>query len=366
MKILLENLSKHFGAVKAVDDVNLEINDGEFMSLVGPSGCGKTTILRLIAGLESPTSGEIYFDGTPVSRVPPGRRNVAMVFQSYAIYPHMTVLDNIAFPLETRGVEKKERVRRAKEAAEFVRIEGFLDRRPSELSGGQRQRVALARAIVRQPSAYLMDEPLSNLDAKLRLFMRAELKRMHLKLEVTTVYVTHDQVEAMAMSARVAVMNEGILQQVGTPDDLYSCPENQWVAGFIGSPPMNLIDAAFTEREGVKYLTIGESTISLEGGVAEELMRKATGAKTVAGFRPEHLSVHTEPKPDSLEGELYALEPLGEYIIVDVMLQDKLIKAKTAPGFTAEIGSKVYLTFDKEALYIYIQEQLVSRGCSSP
>lgn len=366
MEILLEKLSKHFGGVKAVDNINLEIKDGEFISLVGPSGCGKTTSLRLIAGLETPTSGEIYFDGKTVSRVPPGRRNVAMVFQSYAIYPHMTVLDNIAFPLEARGVAKKERVKMAKEAAEFVQIEELLNRKPAQLSGGQRQRVALARAIVRQPSVYLMDEPLSNLDAKLRVFMRAELKRMHQKLKVTTIYVTHDQVEAMAMSDRVAVLNEGVLQQVGTPDELYSCPGNQWVAGFIGSPPMNLIECTLTERDGVKYLSIGEFGIPLGDGLADELRKRVTGANLVFGVRPEHLAVHREPKADSLEAEVYAVEPLGEYAIVDVMLQDKLIKAKTAAGFTAPVGSKAYLTFDKEAVYIYDQEKLLARRCSNP
>jgi len=366
MEIRLENLSKHFGGVKAVDSVNLEVKTGEFISLVGPSGCGKTTTLRLIAGLETPTSGEIYFDGKPVSRMAPGRRNVAMVFQSYAIYPHMTVLDNIAFPLEARGVARKERVKLAKEAAQFVRIEQFLDRKPGQLSGGQRQRVALARAIVRQPSVYLMDEPLSNLDAKLRVLMRAELKRMHQKLKVTTVYVTHDQVEAMAMSDRVAVMNEGILQQVGTPDDLYYCPQNQWVAGFIGSPPMNLIECTLSETAGLKCLGTGESTITLEEGLAAELKGKAPGSKLVLGVRPEHLSVHKERKEDSLEAEVYALEPLGEHVIVDLLLQDMMIKAKTAPGFTAEMGSKVYLTFPKESIYIYDQDTLLTRGCSSP
>ena len=363
---MLENLSKHFGVVKAVDNINLEMKDGEFISLVGPSGCGKTTTLRLIAGLETPTSGEIYFDGRTVSQVPPGRRNVAMVFQSYAIYPHMTVLDNIAFPLEARGVAKKERVKMAKEAAEFVQIEELLNRKPAQLSGGQRQRVALARAIVRRPSVYLMDEPLSNLDAKLRVFMRAELKRMHQRLKVTTIYVTHDQVEAMAMSDRVAVMNDGVLQQVGTPDELYSCPGNQWVAGFIGSPPMNLIDCTLTERNGLKCLGTGEFSIPLEDGLADEVRRKATSANLVFGVRPEHLSVHKERKTDSLEAEVYALEPLGEYVIVDVMVQDKLIKAKTAPGFTATIGSKVYLTFDKKAVYIYDHEKLLTQGCSNP
>ncbi len=366
MEIRLKSLSKHFAGVKAVDDVNLEIEDGEFISLVGPSGCGKTTTLRLIAGLEAPTSGEIYFDGKPVSRVSPGKRNVAMVFQSYAIYPHMTVLDNIAFPLEARGVAKKERVKLAKEAAEFVQIEQFLDRKPGQLSGGQRQRVALARAIVRQPSAYLMDEPLSNLDAKLRVLMRAELKRLHKRLKVTTVYVTHDQVEAMAMSDRVAVMNEGILQQVGTPDDLYYCPENQWVAGFIGSPPMNLIECTLTENGGLKCLGTGESTITLDKDLAEQLKEKPAGTKLVLGVRPEHFSVHKERQENSLEAEGYADEPLGEHVIVDLLLEDMMIKAKTAPGFTAEMGSKVYLTFPKESIYLYDQDRLLTRGCSNP
>lgn len=366
MKIVLKNLSKHFAGVKAVDDVNLEVEDGEFISLVGPSGCGKTTTLRLIAGLEMPTSGEIYFDGKPVSRVSPGKRNVAMVFQSYAIYPHMTVLDNIAFPLEARGVAKKERVKLATEAAEFVQIEQFLDRKPGQLSGGQRQRVALARAIVRQPSAYLMDEPLSNLDAKLRVLMRAELKRLHKRLKVTTVYVTHDQVEAMAMSDRVAVMNDGLLQQVGTPDDLYYCPENQWVAGFIGSPPMNLIECTLSENGGLKCLGTGESTITLDRDLAGQLKGEPAGSKLVLGVRPEHFSVHRERQENSLEAEVYALEPLGEHVIVDLLFGDMMIKAKTAPGFTAEMGSKVYLTFPKEAIYLYDEDRLLTRGCSNP
>ncbi|MHC3130374.1 MAG: ABC transporter ATP-binding protein [Candidatus Bathyarchaeota archaeon] len=364
--ILLKNLSKHFGGVKAVDNINLEIKEGEFLSLLGPSGCGKTTTLRLTAGLETPTSGEIYFDDRPISKVSPAKRNVAMVFQSYAIYPHMTVLENIAFPLEARGVPKKERMRRAKEAAEFVKIEELLNRKPAQLSGGQRQRVALARAIVRHPSVYLLDEPLSNLDAKLRVLMRAELKRMHEKLKVTTVYVTHDQVEAMTMSDRVAVMKEGALQQVGTADELYSRPMNKWVAGFIGSPPMNLIDCALVEKNGGKFLDAGEFTIPLNEGSADSVVRNATSSNLTFGVRPEHLSVHKEKKSDSIEGELYALEPLGECIIVDAVVGGNLIKAKIPPGFAAATGSKVYLTFDEKAMYIYDREKLLTWGYPNP
>lgn len=355
-KIYLENLSKHFGMVKAVNNVNLEINEEEFLSLLGPSGCGKTTLLRLIAGLETPTSGEIYFDGKPVSGLLPAERNVAMVFQSYALYPHMTIFDNIAFPLQVRRLPRNEITKIVKEAASLLKLEELLNRKPREISGGQRQRVALARAIVRHPAVFLMDEPLSNLDAKLRVYMRAELKRLQNKLGITTIYVTHDQVEAMSMSMRIAVVKDGTVQQVGTPDELYLRPANTWVASFIGSPPMNLIDCMLVEKDSQLFLESKGFSILLEDNLAKLVKEKSTAAEVKFGVRPENLSVHKTEQPNSIQGEIYSVEPLGEYVIVNMTVGDALIKAKTTPGFTAEIGEKVYLTFDEKTIYIYDRE----------
>src|SRR5262245_31183385 len=240
--VTFENVNKIYGDFHAVKDLNLEIGDGEFMVLVGPSGCGKTTSLRMIAGLEEISSGSLRIGDRVVNDVPPKDRHIAMVFQSYPLYPHMSVRDNLAFGLKLRKVPKAEIERRVNEAAATIQLEKLLDRKPKELSGGQRQRVALGRAIVREPSVFLMDEPLSNLDAKLRVQTRAEIARLHQRLKTTVVYVTHDQVEAMTMGQRIAVMSEGLLQQVGTPQDLYDNPKNRFVAGFIGSPAMNFVE----------------------------------------------------------------------------------------------------------------------------
>ncbi|TMK49378.1 MAG: ATP-binding cassette domain-containing protein, partial [Actinobacteria bacterium] len=246
--IVLEGVSKVFASdVVAVDDLSLEIGDGEFMVLVGPSGCGKSTILRILAGLEEVTAGEVYIDGKQVTDLPPKQRDVAMVFQNYALYPHMSVEQNLGFGLKLRKTPKAEIKRRVTEAAKILGLEPLLARKPVALSGGQRQRVAMGRAMVREPKAFLMDEPLSNLDAKLRVQMRAQLAKLHDTLETTTVYVTHDQVEAMTLGERVAVMRDGILQQVDTPQNLYGNPSNLFVAAFIGSPPMNLIEAKVSD-----------------------------------------------------------------------------------------------------------------------
>lgn len=353
VKIRLENLSKHFGKVKAVDDLNLEIKKGEFLSLLGPSGCGKTTTLRLIAGLETPTSGEIYFDDVPSTKVSPSERNVAMVFQSYAIYPHMTTFENISFPLEVRKVPKNERIKKVKEVATFLEIEDLLNRKSAQLSGGQRQRVALARAIVRQPSVFLMDEPLSNLDAKLRIHMRTELKKMQEKLGITTIYVTHDQVEAMTMSMRVAVLNKGVLQQVDIPNQLYLRPKNMWVAGFVGSPPMNLVDCTLTEKKGKIFLDAGEFNIRIKDDIANLIMRKAVAPDMTLGVRPDDLCVNKKVQHNSIGGEVYALEPMGDSVTVDVAVGKNLIKVRTPPSFTISTGSKIYLTFDEKKMYLY-------------
>src|ERR671912_21594 len=262
MSIEFRNVTKHFGATSAVDDLSLEIRDGEFIVLLGPSGCGKTTTLRMLAGLESVTSGEILIDGERVNDVPTQHRDLAMVFQSYALYPHMTIAENIGYPLRVRKIEKTERAERVNRVAAMLEIESLLDRKPRQLSGGERQRVALARAIVREPRAYLMDEPLSNLDARLRVQMRGELKRLQHQLGTTTIYVTHDQAEAMTLASRVAVMRKGRLQQFDTPMNIYNQPANKFVAEFVGSPSMNFIEGELEAGEVVG----GFPHKSLEGG----------------------------------------------------------------------------------------------------
>ncbi len=284
--VTFDHVTKRYGDVYAVNDLNLEIQDGEFMVLVGPSGCGKTTSLRMIAGLEEISSGTLRIGDRVVNDVPPKDRDIAMVFQSYALYPHMTVRDNLAFGLKLRKVPKAEIERRVNEAAETIQLQKLLDRKPKELSGGQRQRVALGRAIVREPQVFLMDEPLSNLDAKLRVQTRAEIARLHQRLGITFVYVTHDQVEAMTMGTRIAVMSEGVLQQVGSPQQLYDHPVNRFVAGFIGSPAMNFVDV---NLDGDKLTGDAGITIPLPGRYRDVV--GSAGRKLVAGFRPEHLEI---------------------------------------------------------------------------
>src|SRR5664280_886945 len=285
--VTFDHVTKKYGDVVAVDDFNLEIADGEFMVFVGPSGCGKTTSLRMIAGLEDITEGEVKIADRVVNDVPPKDRDIAMVFQSYALYPHMSVYDNLAFGLKLRKVPKKDIDKRVKEAAETIQLTSLLQRKPKELSGGQRQRVALGRAIVREPAVFLMDEPLSNLDAKLRVETRANILRLHQRLNTTFVYVTHDQIEAMTMGTRIAVMNEGRLQQVGTPQELYDRPINRFVAGFIGSPAMNFATVEVTGTSD-KLEIVGQSiTLPMPPQFRESV--GAAGRQLIVGFRPEHL-----------------------------------------------------------------------------
>ncbi|MGD0248458.1 MAG: sn-glycerol-3-phosphate ABC transporter ATP-binding protein UgpC [Candidatus Limnocylindrales bacterium] len=285
--VTFENVSKRFGDVVAVDDLNLDIRDAEFMVLVGPSGCGKTTSLRMIAGLEEVTDGTLKIGERIINDVPPKDRDIAMVFQSYALYPHMSIRDNLAFGLKLRHVPKIQIEARVKEAAAILDLTRYLDRKPRELSGGQRQRVALGRAIVREPAVFLMDEPLSNLDAKLRVETRANILRLHQRLNTTFVYVTHDQIEAMTMGSRIAVMNEGRLQQVGSPQELYDRPINRFVAGFIGSPAMNFATVEVTGTADSMTLQGSSITVPLPPQFRESI--GATGRQLIVGFRPEHL-----------------------------------------------------------------------------
>jgi multiple sugar transport system ATP-binding protein len=369
-RISLDDVSKYYDAGETVANyrLNLDVADGEFIVLLGPSGCGKTTALRLVAGLEEPSEGAIYFDGERVDTESPSARNVAMVFQNYALYPHMSVQENIAYPLKVRGIPPDERDRRIEEVTELLHIEEQVGSKPSELSGGQRQRVALARAIVRKPSVFLLDEPLSNLDAKLRQEMRSELKRLQDELDVTTIYVTHNQEEAMSMAHRVAVMNEGTIRQVAPPEELYARPRTEWVARFIGSPPMNLFPG--TRRDGSIHLgDAGTITLDGVGGgeqagaetASQDLVqadeREDAGAVALEadvslGVRPENLSVATEPPAsgNAIEGTVDTVEPLGEYTIVNVIVNGQLVNAKV-PDTGVTRDDRVYLTFDDAYLY---------------
>jgi multiple sugar transport system ATP-binding protein len=352
-KVTLENIHKTFGNVKAVDGVSLEIADKEFLTLLGPSGCGKTTTLRLVAGLEELTEGNVYIGDTLVNDVAPKDRNISMVFQSYALYPHMKVFDNIAFPLKIRHVNKAEIQKRVKGAADTLEIGDLLNRKPKELSGGQRQRVALGRAIVREPDVFLMDEPLSNLDAKLRVYMRAELKRLQKRLDTTLIYVTHDQVEAMTMSDRIAIMNEGRLQQVDNPENIYFSPTNLWVAGFIGSPPMNFFDCTLVEKDGRGVLDVSEFQVPLSKERFDTIRKDASGLELVLGVRPEDMKVSRQAVPDGIQAKVYVIEPIGDSTIVDARIGGTLIKAKAGALFQAKLDDVIYLTFDTERMHVF-------------
>ena len=315
--VTFENVVKKYGEVTAVNDLNLTIADGEFMVLVGPSGCGKTTSLRMIAGLEDITSGILRIGDKIVNDIPPKDRDIAMVFQSYALYPHMTVRDNLAFGLKLRKIPKAEIESRVNDAAGILGLEKLLTRKPKELSGGQRQRVALGRAIVREPEVFLMDEPLSNLDAKLRVQTRAEIARLHQRLKTTIVYVTHDQVEAMTMGQRIAVMSDGLLQQVGTPQDLYDNPKNRFVAGFIGSPAMNFLEMTISgSGDGAGLDGPGD----LRFGIPNRFRTSVgvtTGRKVIVGFRPEHIEV------GQIEGDSVGFSALAD--VVEYLGNEELI-----------------------------------------
>jgi len=352
VKVKLVDLHKYFGKVKAVVGLNLTIDDGEFVALLGPSGCGKTTTLLMIAGIYKPTKGYIYFDDVIVNDLPPKDRNIGMVFQSYALYPHMTVFDNIAFPLKLRKEPKQEIRKKVREVAELLQISELLDRKPGQLSGGQQQRVALARALVKEPNLFLMDEPLSNLDAKLRVTMRAELKRLQKQLGITTIYVTHDQVEAMTMADRIAILNKGILQQVGRPEELYDKPANLFVAGFIGSPPMNFVECSLNQK-GDDYFLEGEGINLKVNREIGKIIVSSGVSELILGVRPEDLEIGRAPDTQSITGEVYVLEPLGRDVIVNVKVGNNMLKVLAPQGFKASPGEKVALKLKMERMHIF-------------
>ena len=338
-QVVLKDLNKKYDEVHAVKDVNLTIRDKEFMVFVGPSGCGKTTTLRMVAGLEEITAGEISIGDRVVNDLPPKDRDIAMVFQNYALYPHMSVYDNMAFGLKMRKFPKPEIAKRVQDAAEILGIQELLKRKPRQLSGGQRQRVAVGRAIVRHPQVFLFDEPLSNLDAKLRVQMRVELKRLHERLETTAIYVTHDQVEAMTLGSRVVVMKDGWVQQVGEPMEIYSRPQNKFVAGFIGSPAMNFVPATITEQNGTLYA-------------------EASGLKVkvpALGIRPEDLRVSptNELSDQAFDAVVDVVEPLGAEILLDVTVAGQSVVARVEPGIKARPHEKIRMAFVPERTHFF-------------
>jgi len=354
MRVTLENLTKYFGKVVAAEDVNLRIGDGEFVALLGPSGCGKTTTLLMVAGIYKPTRGYVYFDDRVVNDLLPKDRNVGMVFQSYALYPHMTVFDNITFPLKLKKVPKEEMKKRARKVAELLQIEELMDRKPAQLSGGQQQRVAVARALVKEPDILLFDEPLSNLDAKLRIQMRAELKRLQMELGITTIYVTHDQVEAMTMADRIAVMNAGRLQQCSTPEELYDHPRNLFVAGFIGSPPMNFLSVRLEESDGRYYLKREGFELEIPAPKGALALKHATGPEVVMGIRPEDIAL--VPQGEGIPAEVYVTEPLGRDLLIDLKLAGVDVRALVDPSVKAEVGEVVGLKFNAQKVHLFDPE----------
>jgi len=337
----LKNLNKVFdGSVHAVKDANFTINDKEFVVLVGPSGCGKTTTLRMIAGLEDITSGELYIDGRLVNDVPPKDRDIAMVFQNYALYPHMSVYDNMAFGLKIRKFAKEEIKRRVDEAARILDIGELLERKPKALSGGQRQRVAVGRAIVRKPKVFLFDEPLSNLDAKLRVQMRAEISSLHNRLQATMIYVTHDQVEAMTMGDKIVVMKDGVIQQIGDPLTLYNLPVNRFVAGFIGSPPMNFLNVTIREEGNKVYADEGNFKIEITG-YQRDLVRPYVGRDLTFGIRPEDLHFDEKAKEGTfIPSNVEVVEPLGAETHLYVNTGTHSIICRVNPTVMLHVGDE--------------------------
>ncbi|MDP8951517.1 MAG: sn-glycerol-3-phosphate ABC transporter ATP-binding protein UgpC [Actinomycetota bacterium] len=387
-EVTLEDVSKVYGGdVVAVRDVNLEIRDGEFVVFVGPSGCGKSTVLRMIAGLEEITNGKVFIGEDVVNDLPPRERDVAMVFQNYALYPHMNVRENMGFALKLRKMDKREIAGRVEEAARTLGIERLLDRKPRALSGGQRQRVALGRAIVREPKAFLMDEPLSNLDAKLRVQTRTEISKLHNRIGTTTIYVTHDQTEAMTMADRIVILKEGVVQQVASPQEMYERPVNVFVAGFIGSPAMNFVRARFEHADGRFVATFGRTRIPLSREASGKVLKACAGKEVVLGIRPEHLEdasltegVAGAKAPNAIEVEPQVIESMGseKYVYFGVPREqtahlrsieemadegaegagsadgfDELMVARVSAESAARLGQKMRLAVDASKIHLF-------------
>jgi multiple sugar transport system ATP-binding protein len=360
-RIVFRSVTKRYsGDVIAVRDLDLEIRDKEFVVLLGPSGCGKSTTLNMIAGLEEVTEGELWFDRQIVNALPPHRRDVAMVFQSYALYPHKSVYENIAFGLRMRKVKAKEIDRRVREAAAKLEIAHLLERRPSQLSGGQRQRVALGRAMVRQPAVFLMDEPLSNLDAALRISMRAEIKHLHTAMATTFVYVTHDQAEALTLADRIVVMNDGVIQQIGTPDEIYERPRNTFVASFLGNPPINYIEGAIESAGGATLFRRGDLRVSLPSALAARLST-SEGRAIMLGLRPEDVSSHGVPAAGlALSGTVDSVLPVGSDRFLGLKVEGLDLFVRVDKQASHAVGQQVILGLVPERLHLFDKASGVS------
>jgi multiple sugar transport system ATP-binding protein len=362
----LQGLRKAFDDTVILHGVDLEVRDGEFMVFVGPSGCGKSTMLRCIAGLEDITSGDLYIANQRVNDVPPSKRGIAMVFQSYALYPHMSVAENMAFGLRLAGMSKPEMSTAVQRAAQILQIEHLLERKPKALSGGQRQRVAIGRAIVRKPGVFLFDEPLSNLDAALRVQMRVELSRLHQELKTTMIYVTHDQVEAMTLAHRIVVLNAGRIEQVGTPMELYHRPVNKFVAGFIGSPKMNFIDGQLAASDSG-----AQALVKLDEGSTVSIAANTTalpvGAKVTLGVRPEHVEASPQPSPGSVKGHVQLAEHLGDTTYLHIMLggATSALVVRTDPDNPLNTGDTAHLTFPPSRSFLFNEQGLTQPAANA-
>ncbi|MEM7344145.1 MAG: ABC transporter ATP-binding protein [Chloroflexota bacterium] len=353
-EVKITNLSKRYtpDTPLAVDTLNLDIADGEFLVLLGPSGCGKTTTLRCVAGLEIKTEGDIAIGEHIVNTLPPGDRDIAFVFQFYALYPHLSAYDNIAFPLRAQNLQKNEVDQRVQQVAKLLRIDNILKRRPNSLPSGEQQRVALGRAIIRRPQVFLMDEPLTNLDASLRTDMRVELKHLQADIGTTMIYVTHDQTEALSMAHRIAIMNLGVLQQVGTPLEVYNQPQTLFVAGFIGTPPMNMIDCHLTEND---HLSDAQGNFVITNTRIQALKTAMSDTKTplVFGIRAEDISLTTVPDEGQIQGKILVREPLGDETVYEVEVGDNAFHVKTEPTRFFEPGQNVGLNFSETRMHIF-------------
>lgn len=352
----IKSVRKCYGPVEVLHDIDLEAEPGEFVALVGPSGCGKSTLLSIIAGLESVTSGDLFIDGVRVNDLAPKDRDIAMVFQSYALYPTMTVRENMTFGMECRNVPKAQQAREVERVAALLQIEHLLARKPGQLSGGQRQRVAMGRALVRDPKLFLFDEPLSNLDAKLRVEMRTEIKRLHQRVGKTTIYVTHDQVEAMTLATRIAVMNKGVLQQYDTPAKVYGQPANMFVAGFMGSPTMNFFPAIFSSSEGKPFLTLAADPAARLSLSATNDVTLSDGQRVVVGLRPEHFSIKHESTASLIYGVVEMVEPTGSETILNVRMAGQAVLIKCAPDDAPDVGDTVGFAVDMTKICLFDED----------
>jgi multiple sugar transport system ATP-binding protein len=354
--VSIRDVWKYYGKTAAVKELNLEAGDGEFLCVLGPSGCGKTSTLRMLAGLEHISAGDVYFGERRVNELPPRDRDIAMVFENYALYPHKTVYENIANPLRLRGTDQSAIDHKVKKAAELLEIAPLLQRRPGELSGGQKQRTAIGRAIVREPRLFLFDEPIAHLDAKLRAHMRGELKMMQRELGTTMIYVTHDQLEALSMADRIAVMHDGVLQQFGTPQEIYDHPVNEWVAGFVGEPPMNFLDCVVEERAGQPHVVhpafavpvTAKQRAALSGGGAPREVRLA--------MRPAEIAIAQAGVDGAVKANIVVTEPLGGDMLVDCALGDHKVLVKTKPDFAGVRGEECWLTFNTARWHLFASD----------